>query len=82
MDLAGDERPLADDQHVVAVDLALEPPVDAHPPLEEELALEVGAPPEQGVDLGGAVAVHRPGLGEELPSLNGSPGPDDSMPLA
>src|SRR5690606_13428201 len=56
VDLADDERALADDEHVLAADVAAEAAVDAHPALEEELALEMRAAAQEGVDLGGALA--------------------------
>lgn len=43
---------LADDQGVLALNLATEDAVDTHAPLELELPVEFGTSPEQGRDLG------------------------------
>ena len=59
VDLAGDRRPLADDQHVVAADLALEPPSIRTRPSKKSLPSKWVPRPEQGVDLGGPVALPR-----------------------
>jgi hypothetical protein len=45
-------RTFSDDQGVVTLNLAAKDPIDANAPFELELAVEFGASPEQGCDLG------------------------------
>jgi hypothetical protein len=62
VDLAFDLGPLADDEHVLAADLAPKCPVDTHSPLELELSFEAGSLAQEGGDLGGGKrAFHRAG---------------------
>jgi len=54
---------LADDEGIFTPNLALEDAVDPDAPFEMELALELGAAPQEGGNLGGRqLLLHRPGL--------------------
>jgi hypothetical protein len=62
VDLGVHLRPFADDEGVVAPDLALEHSVDTNAPLEVELPFELRSSTEEGRDLGGGqLLVHAGG---------------------
>lgn len=52
LDVGIDLGAITDDERIVPADFAAEAAVDPHPPLEVELALKVGATPEERGDLG------------------------------
>src|SRR5690606_2814950 len=58
VDVGFDLGAFADDQNVVAVDLAAQLAIDAHAALEKELSLETRAASEQGGEFDGGAGFH------------------------